>query len=107
MHHAEYHGYQFNYNGDYSGDIHITDDHGFEWPHLSFDQLLVIVNDPEAQKMGHISPFRAFVADAIRMETISVWEQMGTDEILNSKIGRAILEDACEEVSPIDSTDPS
>jgi hypothetical protein len=93
MHSAEYRGFQFLYNGDYSGHIKVTDNKGFEWPPMDFDRMVVIITDPEAQTMHHVLAFRDFVADAIRRESISVLEQMDTEQIFNSPIGKVVLED--------------
>lgn len=95
MHSAVYNGYQFNYNGDYSGDIRVTD-RSVEWMPMTFDHILHLVSTPDALAADHLPAFREFVAEAIRSQAISLWEQMEVDEILNSVTGRAVLSTTTE-----------
>ena len=90
MHHDEYHGHGFNYNGDYSGDIHIELPEGIEI-RKSFKELTVTalydnLDEPYTQAA------RTFVAFAAYREAISRLEQMEPDDLLDIPWLRDILD---------------
>jgi hypothetical protein len=93
MHSSQYNGFNFLYNGDYSGDIKIQDDMGNDLAPTTVDAMITVINTPTVDDIQYVLPFRAFVAEAIRAVTISTIEQMSTDEILASPFGQAALEE--------------
>lgn len=85
MHHFESNGFQFNYNSDYSGEIHITDDRGHEFTR-EFHELVNVAADPSGgRSQPNVKAVRDFVAQAVRMATICWAEQASTDELLLSR----------------------
>lgn len=91
MHHFESGGYQFNYNGDYSGKIHLFSPSGFE-SHLTFDQLTQITQNPVTEYTNGIRAVRDFVAEAVRSTRIRMLENMDTDELLGDDDAKTLFE---------------
>ncbi len=82
MHHFESNGFGFNYNGDYSGDIHIEDANGHTQTR-EFSDLITIAVRGVGFEDSKRNAIRDFVGEAVRMATISSVEQMSTDELLD------------------------
>lgn len=91
MHSSEHNGHWFNYNSDYSGDIHITDSDGSEQS-TSFRMIMF-----GALSGAPMTPFKQalmdFVAQAMINTGISRLEQMETDEVLSNQWLISILTD--------------
>lgn len=93
VHTSNHHGYTFHHNGDYMGDILITDDEGNDLPATDVDKMIDFIKDPDAATTDLYLPIRALVAEAIRFQAIALMEQLTTDEVLASPVGQAVLED--------------
>jgi hypothetical protein len=81
MHHFESNGFQFNYNSDYSGEVHIIDDRGIEYTR-EFEDLINIAVGYVGRGTAQLKAVRDFVAEAVRISTISRLEQETTDGLL-------------------------
>lgn len=89
MHSAQFNGVQFNYNGDYSGDIHVTNQGGEETKQ-TFSNLsgLALMEDAGGP---YIEAVRSFVGTALIHEAICNLEQMDPKDIFNHDWLRALL----------------
>lgn len=81
MHSSGYDGYWFNYNGDYSGPIHITDADN-ETVFLTFREIVAISFSTTSHPFREA--YRGFVAEAAINEGISRLEQMETEAVLEN-----------------------
>lgn len=91
MHHAEYHDHGFNYNGDYSGDIHIELPDGTEI-RKSFKELTVTALYDQLE-LPFTQAARTFVAFAAVHEAVSRLEQTDPSDLLEIQWLRDILDD--------------
>lgn len=89
MHSTERNGFQFLYNGDYSGEIRIIDESGIEARKPFEDLVITALHDVPG--LPHVQAIRSFVAEAAVNEAISRLEQMDTEEILSNPWLRIIL----------------
>jgi hypothetical protein len=91
MHSTERNGYDFFYNGDYSGSIKVINENGDEFK-KSFQELAVTALYDRLD-LPFTQAARGFVAEAAVNEGISRLEQMGTDEILANPWLKSLLDD--------------
>ena len=91
MHHHESHGVQFNYNGDYSGDIHVTNQGGEESKQTFADlAVLALMEDAGGP---YIEAVRDFVGSALIHEAICKLEQMSPKDSFKHAWLRTLLPD--------------
>lgn len=90
MHSFTSHGFQFHYNSDYSGYIHITDIFGQE-DAVPMAEVISRAVREVYRNPAFMGAYRDFVATAAVNEGISRLEQMETDEILDNGWLRSIL----------------
>jgi hypothetical protein len=90
MHSSQHHGFQFHYNGDYSGLIYVTDifDHETQF---TFGQIRTMALMDHFRNPAFSGAYRDFVAQAAVNEAISRLEQMATEEALANPWLRNIL----------------
>lgn len=91
MHSFQSSGYTIHHNGDYSGAIEVEDENGDRHPDLTFEQIIRLVSENTSSQSPLINILRDLVANAIRSEVISLWEQLDTDAILLTREGKAVL----------------
>lgn len=90
MHGSTHYGYDFAYNGDYSGEIRIfPEDDGPEFEKTFQELATTALFDSPA--LAFTMAARGFVAEAAVHEAISRLEQMDTEEILANSWLRVLL----------------
>jgi len=91
MHYSEYNGIAFNYNSDYSGEIHMQSIHTEEDDTIkvTFPVLVdAMIKGTPLKGWGMdamlAKAIRDFIAQALVNEAISELEQMPTDQVLSN-----------------------
>ena len=98
MHSSEYNGYDFLYNGDYSGTIKVINPDETEFE-KSFTELTITALYDRLE-LPFTQAARSFVASAAVNEAISRLEQMEPDEVLEN----SWLKDVCYSIMDTTST---